>query len=415
MKVLTFSSLWPNQMQPLHGLFVRERTKALSSLCSVKVVAPVPWSVPVKWFGQKYYRYTQVLHFEKQEMLEVFHPRHFVLPKIMKWSDGLLMFDSLRHSINRLRKEFPFDLIDAHWAYPDGYAASRIARSLGIPYIITVRGSDLAVFAKERLRGMLIRRALMAAQRVVCVAPSLQKLVIALGIRPEKTIVVENGIDRNKFHPISRDEARHHLRLPRDGKIILSVGHLCELKGFHLLIEVVRKMQLAEQPEPPLLKLLIVGGDAAWDSYRDVLMRQIVKHKLQDLVWLVGPKAPEQLIYWYAAADIFCLASSSEGCPNVVLESLACGTPVVATAVGGIPDILSSAELGVLVERDVESIYRGVSEALCKSWNHQHIADYAGAQYSWEKTAAKIHSVLQTSLHDFRLDPKNRAFAAAAP
>lgn len=171
MKVLTFSSLWPNQMQPLHGLFVSERTKALNSLYSVKVFAPVPWSVPAKWFGQQYYRYTQVLHYEKQEMLEIFHPRYLVLPKIMKWSDGWLMFASLRHSIYRLRQEFPFDLIDAHWAYPDGYAASRIARRTGMPYIITVRGSDLAVFAKESLRGIYIRRALMDAQRVICVAP----------------------------------------------------------------------------------------------------------------------------------------------------------------------------------------------------------------------------------------------------
>jgi glycosyltransferase involved in cell wall biosynthesis len=395
MKVLTFSSLWPNPMQPLHGLFVRERIKALAKLCPVKVVAPVPWFIPVKWFGSQYHKYTQVPRHERQEMLEVFHPRHLVLPKIMKWSDGLLMFASLRQGIKRLRQEFPFDVIDAHWAYPDGYAASRIARELAVPYTVTVRGSDMAVFAQERLRRMFIRRTLMEAQRVICVAGSLRELVIALGVQPGKIVVIENGIDPQKFHRIPQGEARHQLKLPQNAQIILSVGHLCELKGFHLLIEAVRMLQIAGKPETPAMKLLIVGGESAWEAYRDVLVKQIAEHKLQDLVVLAGPKPPEELKYWYAAADVFCLASSREGCPNVVLESLACGTPVLATAVGGTPEILSSPELGILVKRNVESIHRGIADVLGRTWDRQLIAEYARMQYSWERTAEKAYTVAE--------------------
>ncbi len=415
MKVLTFSSLWPNAVQPLHGLFVRERTKALSTLCSVKVVAPVPWFLPIDWFGQKYYRYTRIPAYEKQETLDIFHPRYLVLPKIMKWSDGLLMSASLRNGIACLRQEFPFDLIDAHWAYPDGYAASDIARGMGIPYTLTVRGSDLTAFATSRSRRGFILRALKNAQRVICVAPSLQELVIALGIKPEKTVVIENGIDRNKFHPISQDEARDYLQLPRSDKIILSVGHLGELKGFHLLIEAVRNLQLLMESQTMGLKLLIVGEDSEWDSYREVLVRKIAEYKLQDRVCLVGPKSPEQLHYWYAAADVFCLASSREGCPNVVLESLACGTPVIATAVGAIPEILSSPELGILVERTVDSIHKGISVALEKSWNRKFISQHAHNHYDWDKAAARVHSVFKTSLESFRKSAGSRSFAAATP
>jgi teichuronic acid biosynthesis glycosyltransferase TuaC len=394
MKVLTFTSLWPNQQQPLHGLFVRERMKALAKLCPVKVVAPVPWFIPVKWFGQQYYRYTQVPRYEKQEMSEVLHPRYLVLPKILKWSDGWLMFFSLRQAVKRLRQEFPFDLIDAHWAYPDGYAVSQIARELAVPYTVTVRGNDITVFAQERFRKAFIRRTLMGAQCVICVARSLQELVIALGIPPEKTVVIENGVDPQKFQRIPKDEARRQLQLPQDAQIILSVGHLCERKGFHLLIEAVKTLR-AEGENVPALKLLLVGGEASWDAYRDVLIRQITESRLQNLVSLVGPKAPEELKYWYSAADVFCLASSREGCPNVVLESLACGTPVVATAVNGTPDILSSPELGILVERNVESIHRGIVDAFQRTWDQQKIVEHAQQQYSWKKTATKVYAIFE--------------------
>lgn len=400
MNVLTYSTLWPNPVQPLHGIFIRERTKALGKLCSVRIVAPVPWFPPFKCFGQRYFKYTLIPHFEKQEMLEVSHPRYITFPKVLKWSDGLLMYASLRHKIQSLRSDFAFDVIDAHWAFPDGYAASCIARKMGIPYILTVRGSDLSVFARDRVRRMFIRRALINAQKVVCVARSLQKLVIALGVRPEKTVVIENGIDPDKFHFIDQDEARQHLGFPVNARILLSVGHLCELKGFHLLVEAAHRLKSANarSQNNPQLKLIIIGGDAAWDPYQGVLERQIEEHKLQNIVTLAGPKAPEELRYWYAAADVFCLASSREGCPNVVLESLGCGTPVVGTAVGSIPDILSSPNLGVLVERNVDSIQQGVSGALRNSWNRQRIAEHAHNRYSWERTAAKVYSALQEAV-----------------
>jgi teichuronic acid biosynthesis glycosyltransferase TuaC len=397
MNVLTFSSLWPNPVQPLHGLFVRARIRALAELCSLKVVAPVPWFVPVRGLGQRYYGYTQVPLHERQEALTVFHPRYLVLPKIMKWSDGYFMFASLSQTINRLRQEFAFDLIDAHWAYPDGYAASLIARKLRLPFTVTVRGNDMTVFAQDRFRRILIRRALMDAQRVICVARSLQELVIDLGVQRQKTVVIENGIDALTFYPIRRDEARSKLNLPQDIQIIVSIGHLIERKGFHLLIEAVRRLIKTRRPSAPLLKFFIVGGEAAgdWDSYCEVLTRQISEFKLQDLVELVGPKNPDELKYWYSAADVFCLASSREGCPNVVLESLACGIPVVATAVSGTPDIISSPEVGILVERNVDSIQLGISDALNRAWDRDHIAQYAHSRYSWKKTAATVYSVFE--------------------
>lgn len=394
MKIVSFTTLWPNHQQPLHGLFVRERVKAISRLCDVHVVAPVPWFPPIRWFGQRYYNYSQIARSEQQDPLEVLHPRYLSIPKIAKSLEGLLMFRSLFTALQQMKQTFTFDLIDAHWAYPDGYAASRIARKLGIPYTLTVRGSDINVFAQEQGRGYFVRQGLLHAGCVICVSKELQERVNALGIPAEKLALIENGVDCQKFQRLPKEEARRRLQLPPDARIILSVGHLSELKGFHVLIEALMMLQITQKIAAPLY-LVIVGGDAQWAGYKQVLAQQIADNHLQDSVLLAGAKPPDELKYWYSAADLFCLASSREGCPNVILESFACGTPVVATPVGGIPQMIPTEDVGFLVERSPESFSRGIATALDRTWNHDRISQYVQSRYSWESTAAQIYTIFE--------------------
>ncbi len=391
MKILTFTTLFPNHRQPFYSLFVRERIKVLAELCDVWVVAPVPWFPPVKFFGERYYNFSQVIKYEKQGDLDVFHPRYVTIPRIFKYLDGFFMFISLFIFIRQMKKDFSFDLIDAHWAYPDGYAAGCLAKRLNVPYTVTVRGSDINVFAKERLRGKLIIRSLMKADRIICVSKALQNNLLKVGIPLEKTEVAENGVDYQKFYPVQKCEARKYLKLPDNGHIILSVGYLHEIKGFHLIIEAMKTLQY-ETNQP--IYFFVIGEDDQ-SFYKDFMYSKIAENHLQDNVFFAGPKKPEELKYWYSASDIFCLASSREGCPNVVLESLSCGTPVVATKVGGIPEIISDQELGILVERDVENIRKGIRSALQKNWDHNKIAAHARYSYSWEITASKIYKIFK--------------------
>jgi glycosyltransferase involved in cell wall biosynthesis len=218
MRVLTFSSLWPNPMQPLHGLLFGTRQGAQRILLDSNR-CPGPLVPPRQMVRRAILSIYAVPRSEKQGLLEVTHPRYLVLPKIMKWLDGWLMYASLRNRIRQIQLEFPFDLIDAHWAYPDGFAASRIANELSVPFTITVRGSDINVFAQETLRRGLIRQALREAQHVICVARPLKESVIKLGIGPDKIAVVENGIDPMKFYPVPREEARLRLQLSNDAKL----------------------------------------------------------------------------------------------------------------------------------------------------------------------------------------------------
>lgn len=398
MKILSFTTLWPNAKQPFHGLFVRERMNVAARRCELQVVAPIPFFPPIKLLGERYYNYSQIPPRETQGALEVAHPRYLSIPKILKSAEGTLMFYSLLPFVRRMRQRFPFDLLDAHWAYPDGYAASRLARALGVPYTVTVRGSDMTVFAREQGRGYFVRQGLSNAGRVICVSGSLRDEVLAQGIAPDKAVVIENGVDCRKFAPVPQTDARRRLQLPEHARILVSVGHLSEIKGFHVLIDAVRTLPAAPVP----VQLMIIGGDAMWGGFQETLQRQIAEFHLEDRVFLVGAKSPEELKYWYSAADLFCLASSREGCPNVVLESLACGTPVLATPVGGIPDILSTPELGLMAQRTPEDLRRGMLDALNRQWDRAKIATHAQDHYSWETTAAKVLNIFERVIYEFQ-------------
>jgi hypothetical protein len=176
-RILTFTSLFPNARQPMHGLFVRERIRALAAACPLEVVAPVPWAPPLPGLGARYAAYRQIADIERDHGLTIHHPRFFVVPKVMKTLDGLFMGASCLPRVARIRQAFPFDLIDAHWAYPDGAAAAYIAARLRVPFAVTVRGDDINIFAAERGRGAVIRWMLRRAALVIALSEDLKARV----------------------------------------------------------------------------------------------------------------------------------------------------------------------------------------------------------------------------------------------
>lgn len=390
MKILVFTSLYPNNVQPTHGVFVKERLTAVSRLpgCQVTVVAPVPYFPPLpvgRWFS-----YSQVARKEVIEGVEVHHPRYFLIPKVAMALHGLLMYLSLRSFVRELHRERRFDLVDAHYVYPDGFAAVRLAGLLGLRVVVTARGSDIHRFTEFPLIRRLVLGTLQRADRAIAVSASLKEAMMRLGLPETKIAVVPNGVDTEKFHPMSRAEARSRLGL-ENGKLILSVGHLVPLKGFDLLIRSFAA--LVEQKEHRDSRLVIVGEGPE----RPRLEKLVASLGLSDRVRLVGAVAHRDLRPWYSAADAFCLASSREGWPNVLLESMACGTPVVATAVGGAPEIVASDRLGLLAERSEPPLARALDRALSEVWDHRLIAGHARAR-SWEAVAAGVVEVFRPIL-----------------
>lgn len=374
LKVLVFSTLYPNQREPLKGLFVEQRVRQwhAAGRTETRVVAPVPWW-PFKQsaFG-KYADYAQVPASESRKGLSVLHPRYPVLPKIGMTLAPLVMALALLPTFRRAAREWPFDLIDAHYFYPDGVAAVLLGAWLNKPVVVTARGSDINLLTRYWLPRTMIRWAASRAAMNVTVARALRDRLIAIGTDPAHVQVVPNGVDVEMFVPTDREAARKQLNLP--SPLMLSVGRLVKAKGHDLAIEALQQL--------PGWHLAIVG-----DGDGESLRRHAQRLGVADRVILAGALAQSQLAPWYSAADVLVLASEMEGMPNVVLEALACGTPVVASRVGDVADIVSSPAIGrVLPERTASAIAQAVRDLSSERPTVRDVRASA-ERFSWLRTS----------------------------
>ena len=391
MKVLVFTSLYPNNVWPHHGVFIKERMTRVAQLddCQVQVVAPVPYFPPLKFTSR--WRFSQVRRHEVIEGLNVYHPRYFMTPKVGMSSYGVLMYLSVLPVIRKIQRRFDFDLIDAHYVYPDGLAAILSGRLLRKPVVVSARGSDINQFTHMRLIRGLLQHTLRKADRLIAVCMALKNAMVQLGVPENKITVVPNGVDINKFFPFPKEDARRRLNLSNTKKIILSVGGLVPRKGFDFLIKAFYILMKEQQAQN--MYLVLAGEGPA----RKELEQLVSSYGLNGRVHFAGDVAHEDLHLWYSAADLFCLASSREGWPNVILESLACGTPVVATDVWGIPEIIRSDNIGLLTKRNAQDIAGTLCLALEKKWQPNEIVQYARSQ-TWDITALSVLRVFREVL-----------------
>jgi glycosyltransferase involved in cell wall biosynthesis len=293
--------------------------------------------------------------------------------------------------IKKINKSFPIDIIDAHYVYPDGLAAVVIGNTINRPVVLTARGTDINLFPNLPLIRPMIRYSLKKAVRVISVCEALKKRMTQLSIQPGKIRVIPNGVDLSKFGVADRKDSKRLLGLDTTWRILLSVGELIPRKGFHVLIEAFSELLKTDKEED--YQLFIVGEG----SFRQTLSQQIHNLSLESRVYLVGERPNNELRHWYNAADVFCLASSREGWANVIMEALACGTPVVATDVWGAPEILTTREVGFLVRQDSKEICDMLRLALKTDWDrhkiHQHVAGR-----TWNTVAKEVSAVLRESL-----------------
>jgi len=389
-RILTFTSLFPNTQMPNFCVFVKYRMQAFADLPGreVRVVAPVPW-FPRLPGGGRWARWARVPCEEEQGGLRVAHPRYPLIPKISMHIHWLSLLVAALPVARRLRREFPFDLIDGHFVYPDGLAAVALGRMLGVPVVLSARGSDVNEFSRYSTIRPLVQLALRSADGLIAVCGALRDRMVELGTAPHRVAVVPNGVDAEVFAPVDREEARHRLGLPRRGKIVVSVGSLIERKGQHVLVEAFGRLGDAE----PSARLYIVGAG----SFRPVVEAKIRELGLSDQVVLVGERPNGELRYWYSAADCSCLASSREGWANVIMESLACGTPVVATNVWGAPEILTTPEVGFLCRRDPADLSEKLVAALRRRWDRRFIRAHVAGR-SWAQVAQEVDGVFRRVL-----------------
>jgi glycosyltransferase involved in cell wall biosynthesis len=387
MRLLTFSTLYPNDAQPAHGVFVENRLRHLLTDHPVEttVVAPIAYfPFASSRFGD-YAKLTGVPSLDVRHGLSVHHPRYLTLPKIGMSLAPLLMYLSLRRRVKKLiEKHGPFDLIDAHYFYPDGVAAALLAREFNLPLSITARGTDINLIPDYKIPRRQILWAAAQAAKTITVCEALRTEMIRLGIKPDKITTLRNGVDLDIFHDRGRSEARDKLRC--QSPTLLSVGHLIERKGHHLVIDALTQL--------PDMQLLIAGEGPE----RTALENQVQNLGLTSRVRFLGQVAHDQLRELYVAADILVLASSREGWPNVLLEAMACGTPVVATDVWGSGEVIGAYEAGRLVpERTSNALATSIQELLCDLPDRKSTRIYAEG-FSWTDTSNGQFELFKTIL-----------------
>lgn len=344
-RTLLFSTLFPSAARPIHGIFVETRLRQLlaSGAVETRVVAPVPWfpSTHPRWGD--YARIARTPAREQRHGIDVLHPRYPLIPKFGMTTAPLLLALAAIAPIRCLRSEgFDFDLIDAHYFYPDGVAAALLARWFRRPLAITARGSDINLIADDPLARRMILWAARGAGECIGVSRALVDRMQALGMPASRMQTLRNGVDLQCFRPTDRDAARARVGVTGQ-PLLLSVGNLLALKGHDLCIDALAELL----PAYPQARLVIIGtGPEATNLELHARDRGVGER-----VHLVGAIAHRDLVDWYNAADLLLLASSREGWPNVLLEAMACGTPAIATAVGGVPEVIGDRCAGRLVAR----------------------------------------------------------------
>ena len=370
MRVLVLSATFPSAAEPTRGTFIFERIRRLAERCDVVVVAPVPWFPFNRWIRRAQ---STLPAMETVGGLTVYHPRVFSIPRYAKCLDAALYALCLLPFLARLRRRFPFDVVDAHFEYPDAVAGTLLGRLLGCPVVVTLRGKLIRA-AGYRLHRPQLRWMLQRADRVVAVSDYLKRAAEALGIAGSRVRVLRNGVDARRFAPMDQVEARRICGLPADRPILLTVAGLEAHKGQHTVVEALPEL-LRQHPD---LLYVLVGAGHKGDSFARDLRATVERLGLGEHVRFVGTRPHAELRPWFCAADLFVLLTKSEGWPNVILESLACGLPVVATRVGGVPEIAREGLDGLLVPyQDVPAFRDAVRKGLAADWDRTEIVRYA--------------------------------------
>lgn len=381
MRVVAITKIFPNRLEPLSSPFNRQQFVELGKLCELTVLAAVPYVPFAKVLGapKRAAALSDLPSTDELFGIKTHTLRQLYIPKVGLSSQLPLYLASL------LRHKAVLDRADAllgTWAYPDGCAAAVLGQRLGKPSLIKLHGSDINVVGKRWSARAYMRACFPLANAVVGVSRPLVEQARALGAR--RAVLVENGVEPSLFGVTTREQARGSLPLEATARVILFVGRLEAAKGIPELLDAFVGIE-KEMPEAHL----VLAGDGVLRGRVEAFANG------RKRVHVLGPRPLSEVATWMAAADVVTLPSHREGTPNVVLEALASGRPVVATEVGGIPDLLRSEQAGFLVPvGDVDALRDKLVKSLRHAWDETAIR--AHGPKSWRESARALWELLQS-------------------
>ena len=383
MKILVLSSLYPSDARPRHGIFIEHRVAHLAAAAgdAIRVVAPTPWFPSSHAAFGAYADFARVPRAATRRGLSITYPRFPLPPKIGMTAAPWLMAAALYPHIAALRREFDFDVIDSYYLYPDGVAAGLLARWFDRPFVMSALGTDVSLIPRYRAPRRMILSAARQAAAVTTVCGALRDELLAMGAAPDTVSVVEHGVDLALFRPPA-DRAALRRSLGLDGPAALSVGHLIDRKGHDLAIRAVAAL--------PGVTLLIAGNGP-----REAALRALAAQlQVTDRVRFLGHVDQARLPDLYGAADVAMNCADREGIANVLLEALACGTPLVATPVWGSPEVVRVPEAGVLTaDRSADAIRDALTRLLAALPDRAATRAYA-MRYDWRETGRQHRALL---------------------
>ena len=395
MKVISFSYCFPSTARPAWGVFVLQRLAALARLADLEVVSPFP--------AFPFYTHLTGGHPPIADQfggLAVHRPRFFYVPGLFKAQDGRFYARGIRRWLEWFCRRSRPDVLDAHFIWPDGVGVSHLAGRMGIPYVITLRGKIYPCMENRSMKRQCAA-ALRSAAAVISVDSRMAELAAELGTPADRLHVIPNGVDGKRFAPMDKAAARAELGLPPNVRLLVTVAHLKRTKGHG---EAVRALARLGGD----VHLVIVGGEVERAGYRRELKGLIGELGLRGRVHLVGPQPYDIIPKYFAAADASVLASHREGCPNVVLESLSCGRPVVATDVGGVPDLLPHQGGRIVPVGDIDALAGAIGQVLAGNWPVERVRACPAVR-SWEQVAQAVLDVLNGVVAGRSMDrPKDR-------
>lgn len=387
MNLVTISTLYPNKNDPKHGIFVHTRLKhLLNAYPDIKatVIAPVPW---FPFSGKKFGEYAKYAHVPSKENIDgitVYHPKYIVIPKVGMYITPFFLYLSIKRVVMTLVDTQPIDVIDGHYFYPDGVAIERVAAQFNIPFTCTARGTDINLIPTFPKARRMLQSVFDNAAHMMSVCQALKDEMVEIGVDRERVSVMRNGVDLSLFSPSDDDEQyamKQALGLSTP-HLIVSVGWLIERKGHHLIIEALKEL--------PTVTLVIAGSGPDLEGLKKLARELGVDARVQFL----GAVSQPELNSWFRCADLSVLASSREGWANVLLESMASGTPVVATKVWGTPEVVKTRAAGVLVERTSSAIAQGITSLLQNKTSRDDTRRYA-EQFSWNETCDGLYKIFE--------------------
>ncbi len=384
LKILLVSNLYPNKFEPTRGVFTEQIVSNLKDHHQVEVIAPVPW-LPSVLTRFKHNLSSSLPNSTFYKGTKVYHPKYLVIPKYGRWLYGILYFFGIFNTLRKVKKDFNPDVINVHWMYPDAFGAVLAARILKIPVVTHSLGCDINEYATYPSRRFFIKKALHWSDLNITVSDELTKKVISLGSPEQKTQTIMNGINKDLFTQQDKLSIRKELDLPRDKTILLFAGNFNIEKGLSILINAFA--QIANKF--PKSCLVVVGSGPLEKEIFDL----VDALNLRERIYFKGRVDHSEVPSFLAAADFLCLPSLREGCPNIVLEALSTGTPVLSSRVGAVPEMLKSNEnnFGLLAQpNDINDFSRILDQALSTSWKFPLKFQWM----SWIESSNKIANAL---------------------